>query len=100
MPNGNIRCRMGVMNSERKRAFLERLWDLQTEAGLSDAALARELGVRQSAICRAKQAIDRTFGLDFAMRAGDRFPELRALLFTESPIGINCVPTREDERAS
>lgn len=75
-----------AMNRPREQAFLTRLWELQAEAGLSDTALARELGVNQSHIWRAKNDPSRTFGIKFALGACDRFPELRDFLFGEMPI--------------
>lgn len=82
---------------DNKRAFLERLWQAQSEAGLSDAALAREIGVQHSTVWRAKYDPIRTFGLDFAIAACRRFPELGSLLLGDSPVGQNVAPTGNEE---
>lgn len=88
------------MNRPREQAFLTRLWELQAEAGLTDAALARELGVNQSHIWRAKNDPTRTFGIKFALGACDRFPELRTLLFGNVPIGQSNMTVGTNEGAA
>lgn len=87
---------------DRKRAFLERLWELQDAAGLNDKELAAEIGVAQSSISRARnhEQTGRTFGVEFAIRACDRFPELRRILHGDFPIGQNVGPMGKGEGAS
>ena len=82
------------------QAFLQRLWDLQARASLSDAALAREMGVDQALISRAKRGPAKTVGIKFILGATDRFPELRRLLFPEVSIITSDVQKLTDERAS
>lgn len=65
----------------REQAVLTRLWELQAEAGLSDAALARALMVAQSNVSRAKREADRSVSVKFLISACDAFPELVFLLF-------------------
>lgn len=62
--------------SEASRVFLDRLWQLQAEAGLSDPALAKELGVNHTTIYRLKQSGAARFNSRFFNAACARFPEL------------------------
>lgn len=67
---------------------------------MNDAALAREIGVAQSSISRARNDPARTFGIDFALRACDRFPELRFILFGDFPVRHNDAPMGKAEGAA
>ena len=82
------------------QAFLQRLWELQAEAGLSDPALAREMGVNQSHVWRAKHDPTRTFGVKFLLGACSRFPELRFVLSGDIPIRTLECAVENTEAAS
>lgn len=88
------------MNQSREHAFLTKLWELQAEAGLSDAALAREMGVSHSHVSRAKHDPTRTFGVKFLLGACDRFPDLALFLFHNMPIGTGNMTVGTDEGAA
>lgn len=100
MTIGTGGCTLEGMSDPRERAFLGRLWELQADAGLTDSALAREMGVNHSHVWRAKHDPTRTFGMKFLLGACDRFPELRFYLFAESPILSDaCADGGKDEVA-
>ncbi len=82
---------MAPMNRSRERAFLAKLWEMQAEAGLSDAALARDMGVSHSHVSRAKHDPTRVFGVKFLLGACDRFPELAFFLSRDIPDGIGTM---------
>ncbi len=89
---------MAGMTEQKDRAFLERLWTLQAEAGLSDSALARDLGVAHSSIWRLKCG-NRHLGLQIVKAACARFPELRDVLFSDLPEITGTMPiVNEDIR--
>jgi hypothetical protein len=71
----------------REQAVLDRLWQIQDEQQLTDAALARLLRVAQSNVSRAKREDGRGVSIKFLLSACDRFPELVFLLF---PNVRNC----------
>ncbi len=88
------------MSEETTQQFLQRLWELQAEAGLSNAALARVLGVSPSYIHhlrRGRPGRGRRIGLNVALAAASAFPELRIFLSTELPVGNTDVPTVNDQ---
>lgn len=94
-------CRIVGMDTEaRTLAFLQRLWELQAEAGLTDAVLARRMGVDQALVCRAKRDKPRTVGSKFLLGAGSVFPELGLLLFPELSIMNDDFSEIEEERAA
>lgn len=70
------------MGSELSATFLRALWVEQAEAGISDAQLARDLGCDRAYISRLKGDANRpsNISMEFAVRAGTRFPALRVLL--------------------
>lgn len=72
-----------MQHRTREQAFLARLWELQAEAALNDAALARVVGVSSSNISRAKRRAHQTVSVKFMLAACDRFPELVFLLFPD-----------------
>lgn len=84
------------MSTTREATFLKRLSELQQDAGMTDADLARAMGVDQSLISRVKRSDPPTFGIKFALGACDRFPELRFLLFPDVPILTSDVPVLTD----
>jgi hypothetical protein len=71
----------------REQAVLNRLWQIQGEQQLTDAALARLLRVAPSNVSRAKRLDQRGVSIKFLLSACDRFPELVFLLF---PNVRNC----------
>lgn len=80
-------CTLGAMQQQgREQTVLRRLWELQADAGLSDSALARRIGVDQSNVSRAKHGADnpdRSVSVKFLLGACDTFPELVFLLFPD-----------------
>jgi hypothetical protein len=75
---------MATMQQQgRARAVLDRLWMIQAEQQLNDAALARLLRVAQSNVSRAKRENGRGVSVRFLLSACDQFPELVFLLFPE-----------------
>lgn len=69
-------------------AFLERLRELQREAGLTDAQLARALGYERSYLTRLMGGTRGSrLSLAFALKAAEVFPDL-AVFF---PTGITKV---------
>lgn len=72
------------MPEEITRQFLARLWELQADAGLSDAALARRLEVHRTYISHMKSGRKgRRLTMDFALRAIREFPPLAVFLTPE-----------------
>ncbi len=66
------------MSKEVTLAFLKRLWELQAEAGMSNAEVARILGCSPSYIRHMKAG----------RNAAQRFPELRSFFLpSELPVG-------------
>lgn len=98
------------MGSELSEVFLQHLWRLQAEAGISDAELARRMGHERSYISRLKSETDKTrnVSLSFAVRAVRLFPELRGVLdsflpqevseFTESLGTLTDAPQEGGQR--
>jgi plasmid maintenance system antidote protein VapI len=81
------------MSEEVTRAFLVRLWELQAEAGISNADLARRLGCHPSYIRHLKIGDRKRIGLDIALNAAKIFPELRHFfLSSELPVSNTDVP--------
>lgn len=81
----------------RMQTFLARLWELQADAGLTDADLARQMGVDQALISRAKRDHPKTVGSKFLLRAGTVFPELGFLLFPDlSNITTDMSPVKTE----
>lgn len=79
----------------RLGAFLDRLWELQKAAGITDAELARRMHVDQALISRAKRpGAEPSFGMKFALGACDLFPEL--LFFLASDMSIITSDVRID----
>lgn len=84
----------------RMQAFLTRLWELQAEAGLTDAELARKMGVDPALICRAKRDTTRTVGSKFLLGAGSVFTELGFVLFPDLSIITSDMSEIEDEEGA
>lgn len=81
------------MTEEITARFLDRLWQLQEQAGLTNAALARLLGCDASYIRHLKAGRRRRLGLNIALAATRRFPELLVFLLTEElPVSNTDVP--------
>lgn len=77
-------CRLVHMQQQgREHILLARLWQIQVEQKLTDAALARVLRVNQSNVSRAKREDERGVSVKFLLSACDQFPELVFLLFPE-----------------
>lgn len=87
------------MSEEVTGAFLARLWELQAEAGLNSAELARRLGCHPSYIHHLKAGRRTRIGLDIALNAANLFPELRRFfLSSELPVSNTPLPPgNEDE---
>lgn len=78
--------------------FLRRLWQLQTERGLTDAELARRLGVNQSTVCRLKQGERDAPSLRVTLAMVREFPELAPFLTpTDLRTSQPILPTCKDE---
>ncbi len=77
------------MSKEVTLAFLKRLWELQAEAGMSNAEVARILGCSPSYIRHMKAGRKgKQIGLSIALNAAQRFPELRSFFLpSELPVG-------------
>ncbi len=89
---------IGSMDQEtRMQAVLTRLWELQAEAGLSDADLARRMNVDQALISRTKRRRAKTFGMKFFLGAVEVFPELGFLLSSDLSIIRSDLPIVKDE---
>jgi transcriptional regulator with XRE-family HTH domain len=69
------------VSDDRHTTFLARLWELQAEAGLSDSALAEQLGVSQSYVSRLRSG-DRgqRLTINIVGRAVHVFRELASFL--------------------
>ena len=92
---------MAVMqHTEREQAILRRLWELQADAGLSDAALARRLGVAQSNISRAKRCLNQSVSVKFLLGACSAFPALAFVVFPELQINTDNVHDCTDKGAA
>lgn len=90
------------MSTETTRQFLARLWELQADAGLRNADLARALGCSPSYLrhMKAGRKGDR-IGLAIALAAVRRFPELnRFLMLADFPTGNDNVLPRNEEQLS
>jgi hypothetical protein len=87
-------------NAARMQAFLTRLWELQDKAGLTDTALAREMGVNYSHVWRAKNDPYRPGGAKFILGACSRFPELSFVLSGDIPVRTVECADHPDEAAS
>lgn len=77
------------MPDESVAQFTALLWGLQAEAGMSNAELARHLGVTQSFLSRLRsgdRGKDKAIRLDLALRAAALFPELALFLSEIIPI--------------
>lgn len=87
------------MDGETTKAFLMRLWELQSEAGISNADLARRLGCDPSYIRHMKAGRKGgRIGLDIAMKASALFPELRRFFLpSELPVSNTEIPPREQD---
>lgn len=87
------------MPEDITRAFLVRLWELQAEAGLTNAELARRLRCHRTYIRHLKTGARKRIGLDLALNAASLFPDLRRFFLSpELPTGNNPVPqSNEDE---
>lgn len=70
----------------RQQEFLARLWELQGAARMSDAELARRIGVHQAAISRRRNGGARTLSTKFILGAVDTFPELGCILHPDLQI--------------
>lgn len=89
------------MSEEVTRAFLARLWELQAEAGMSNAELSRRLGCHPSYIRHLKIRDRRRIGLDIALNAASLFPELRRFFLpTELPVSNTAVPESNETMES
>lgn len=88
------------MSSETTRQFLDRLWELQAEAGLKNSQLARVIGCSPSYLRHMKAGRKGgKIGLAIALAAVRRFPDLnRFLLLAEFPAGNDNVLPRNDEQ--
>ena len=86
--------------SEASRVFLDRLWRLQAEAGLSDPALAKELGVHHTTIYRLKQPGAARFNSKLYNAACARFPELGLAVPCDLPISTGTMRHVTDDGES
>lgn len=84
------------MTEDTTGKFLGRLWQLQAEAGLRDADLARILGCDPSYVRHLKAGRRKRLGLPIALRATVRWPELRSILVAEFPLGTDNVRPSND----
>ena len=75
--------------TERDRRFLERVFQLQREAGWTDVQFAAVLGVRWTLIAQARHR--GTLGKALLVAVCDRYPAMRALYFgRDSPTSKGC----------
>lgn len=90
------------MSEETTKEFLARLWELQAEAGISNADLARRLGIHPSYVRHMKAGRrGKQIGLDLAVRAATLFPELRRFFLpSELPVSNTVVPTGNETTES
>ena len=74
------------MTEETTRKFLDRLWAIQAERGITNSALARLLGISPSYVCRLKTRprVIR-LGYEIALRAVAAFPGLAVFLSADLP---------------
>lgn len=91
----------GGMTEETTRQFLARLWELQADAGLKNSELATILGCTPSYIRHMKAGRKGSrIGLNIALAAARRFPELRFFLSSDFPVGnTDVLPSNEGEDA-
>lgn len=96
----NSGATMKGMDERTAADFLARLWRLQSDARLSDAALARTLGYDPSYICLLKLGRRSNPSLEFVMAAARRFPPLTGFLLpSELRVSNTAVPTVNDDAA-
>ncbi len=87
---------MASMNEETTREFLQRLWQAQDDAGVSNAELARRLECDASYIThlRLGRRDYPKLGAAFVLNAARHFPDLRSFLLpAELLVGNTSVPT-------
>ncbi len=88
------------MSEETTRKFLERLWMLQEQAGLTNTQLARLIGASPSYVAHLKAGHrGKRLGLRYALMAVEQFPELRVFLTADLPTITPDVPadTQDEE---
>jgi transcriptional regulator with XRE-family HTH domain len=87
------------MTEEMTRRFLTRLWELQADAGLTNAELARRLGCSASYIHHIKTGRPgrgKSLGLNLVLAAVSLFPELNSFLVADLRTGNDNVPPRNE----
>jgi transcriptional regulator with XRE-family HTH domain len=81
-------------------AFLDRLWEIQGQRSLSDAALARRIGISQSYLIRIRNGErNKRPGGRVVLAILREFPELTPFLGTDLQIGEDILPMCNDEVA-
>lgn len=86
------------MEDADRARFLVRLWEVQAEAGLSGAALARLLNVDPSYIRLLKAGKRTRPSLEVIYTAARQFPELACFLLpADLPDGHTAVTTVNDK---
>jgi hypothetical protein len=86
------------MSEEVTKAFLLRLWELQSEARLSDKALADLIGCSPSYITHMRAGRKgKRIGLNIAMGAASVFPELRSFFLPPDVLMRNTVVPQGNE---
>lgn len=80
--------------------FLARLAQLQADAGLNDAALARRIGVSQSTISRLMKGEREQPHLRTLLAAIREFPELAVFVSGDVRQGTSMLPERTDEEVT
>lgn len=88
---------LASMTTETTREFLQRLWALQAEAGVTNAQLARILGCGASYVRHLKAGRRKVIGLRIALAAARRFPELGVFLLAEFPVENDNAPLGNTE---
>jgi transcriptional regulator with XRE-family HTH domain len=80
--------------------FLQELWALQHQRGLTDAALARLLGIGHPYLSRLKTGKRKRVSFDLALAIIREFPDLAPFLSRDLPTSQPILPTCKDEGAA
>ena len=85
------------MSEKTTREFLQRLWEIQAERGISNSELSRMLGISPSYVRRLKTRENvKRLGWHIALAAVREFPELASFLGVDLPSSQPIMPTCKD----
>lgn len=88
-------------HAARMQAFVKRLWELQDATHMTDAQLARRIGIHQAALSRLRNNEGHeTVGTKFLIGACSAFPELGFTLLPELQIITTPMQIDTDEEVA